>query len=126
MKSIKKLTTVFTALSILVLAQCTYDVSLGPVVTDEVSFSNDIIPIFNQSCNSAGCHNTGGVKPDLTAANAYQALNSGGYINTSSPDKSELYLWMKGEKRLPMPLSGPNANYNATVLAWISQGAQNN
>ena len=126
MKILNKITLILVLVSAFAIVRCTYDVSLGPVITDDVSFSNDIIPIFNQSCNSAGCHNTGGAAPDLTASNAFQALNSGGYINTASPDQSELYLWMKGDRRLPMPLSGPNQNYNATVLAWISQGAQNN
>jgi hypothetical protein len=91
-----------------------------------VSFANDIIPIFNQSCNGAGCHNTGGVPPDLSPTNAYNALTSGGYINTTLPEESELYQWMKGNRNIPMPIDGANAAYNAKVLAWIRQGAQNN
>ncbi len=92
----------------------------------EISFAMDIIPIFNSSCNSAGCHNQGGQKPNLTPAGAYTSLTSGGYIDTKSPEASSLYQWMNGEKSLPMPLSGPNATYNAKVLAWIEQGALNN
>lgn len=92
----------------------------------EVSFSKDIIPIFNASCNSTGCHNQGGQKPNLTPTNAYSSLTSGGYIDKNSPESSSLYQWMNGEKSLPMPLSGPNATYNAKVLAWIEQGALNN
>lgn len=108
---------------------CYYDATLEPLtpeVTTDVSFSKDIVPIFNQSCNSSGCHNAGGVSPDLTPANAYNSLNSGNYINVASPEDSELYRWMRGQRGLPMPLSGPDANYNATVLAWIKQGALNN
>ncbi len=105
---------------------CYYDTVLEPEVSGQVSFSGDIIPIFNTSCNSVGCHSTGGVRPDLSPANAYNALINGGYISTSAPESSELYRWMRGERALPMPLSGPNANYNATVLAWIKQGALNN
>lgn len=105
---------------------CYYDIVVEPEVTEQVSFSADIIPIFNASCNSAGCHNTGGPPPDLAPANAYSALINGGYIRVSAPEESELYRWMRGERGLPMPLSGPNANYNATVLAWIRQGALNN
>jgi hypothetical protein len=102
------------------------DKKINPDIVDEISFSKDIIPIFNASCNSAGCHKAGAIPPDLTPANAYTALNSGGYINTASPETSELYLWMKGSKSTPMPLSGPNVTYNAKVLAWIKQGAKNN
>lgn len=116
-------------LMILIMNACYYDEVL-PIenVGDigEMSFSTDIIPIFNSSCNSAGCHNQGGQKPNLTAASAYTSLTSGGYIDTKSPEASSLYLWMRGEKSLPMPLSGPNATYNAKILAWIEQGALNN
>jgi hypothetical protein len=91
-----------------------------------VSFASDIIPIFNSSCSLSGCHITGGKSPDLTTANAYNSLTKGGYINTSEPPKSELYLWMTGKKSTPMPVGGINKEYNALVLAWIEQGAENN
>lgn len=98
----------------------------GEEITRPVSFSNDIIPIFNKSCNNSGCHSAGAKAPDLTAANAYLSLSAGNYMNTSTPQNSELYLWMTGKKGAPMPLSGPDKDYNALVLAWIKQGAQNN
>lgn len=98
----------------------------GDEITRPVSFAQDIVPIFNAACNGSGCHSAGGVAPDLSAANAYTALNGGSYINTSAPQNSELYQWMTGKRAAPMPLSGPNKDYNALVLAWIKQGAQNN
>lgn len=98
----------------------------GEEITRTVSFSNDIIPIFNKSCNNSGCHSAGAKAPDLTAANAYLSLSAGNYMNSSTPQNSELYLWMTGKKGTPMPLSGPDKDYNALVLAWIKQGAQNN
>lgn len=105
---------------------CTYDqVVPGEIEVGTMSFSGDIIPIFNKDCNTSGCHN-GTVAPDLRAANAFNALVNGNYINTGNPENSELYQWMRGNRGLPMPLSGPNATYNAKVLAWIQQGASNN
>jgi hypothetical protein len=98
----------------------------GEEITRTVSFSADIIPIFNASCNTSGCHSAGGIKPDLSPTNAFNSLNGGGYINTSEPESSELYLWMTGKKSVPMPPSGINKDYNSLVLAWIKQGAQNN
>ena len=98
----------------------------GEEITRSVSFASDIVPIFNSSCNSSGCHNAGGIKPDLTFAYAYISLVNGGYINAGDPQSSLLYLWMAGKKGTPMPLSGVNKDYNALVLAWIKQGAQNN
>jgi len=98
----------------------------GEEITKPVSFTNDIIPIFNNSCNTAGCHNAGGKSPDLSAPNALTSLSNGGYFNTADAQSSELYLWMAGKKGTPMPVSGINKDYNALILAWIKQGAQNN
>lgn len=117
------------AVLVLALGGCYYDEVIFPTageVQGDVSFSADIIPIFSKDCSTSGCHSTGGQKPDLSSANAYNSLLNGGYINISYPEESELYLWMKGLKTVPMPISGSNAGYTANVLAWIKQGAQNN
>ncbi|HET9747413.1 MAG TPA: hypothetical protein VFP97_16975 [Chitinophagaceae bacterium] len=98
----------------------------GEEVTRPVTFVSDLVPIFNSSCNGSGCHTSGGKAPDLTAANAYNALMGGNYINISDPQNSEIYLWVTGKKGTPMPVSGINKDYNALILAWIKQGAQNN
>ena len=107
---------------------CKYDetIRMTPDPGIPVSFSEDVIPIFNASCNVTGCHNGSGPAPDLRVQNAYDALWDGGYIDTMMPDQSELYLWMLGLRGLPMPVQGSNATYNSTVLGWISQGALNN
>lgn len=108
---------------------CTYDQVLptGPDISNlgTMSFSDDIKPIFNASCNTSGCHD-GSVSPDLRPDNAFNALTAGNYLNTQMPENSELYQWMIGARALPMPLSGPNTEYNNKVLAWITQGALNN
>lgn len=98
----------------------------GEEITRTVTFANDIIPVFNSSCNNSGCHSAGGKAPDLSAANAYNSLMGSGYINLDNAASSELYLWMTGKRSLPMPVSGVNKDYNALILAWIKQGAQNN
>lgn len=113
-----------------ILAGCYKDKTVifetGEEITRPVSFVQDLVPIFNTACNGSGCHSTGGIAPDLTAANAYNALAGGNYFSITNPLNSELYLWMTGKKAAPMPLSGPNKDYNALILAWIKQGAQNN
>jgi hypothetical protein len=97
----------------------------GAEITRTVSFSGDIITILNKSCNTSGCHNAGGTKPDLSPANAHKSL-SNGYLNTGNPEASELYQWMIGKRGMPMPTEGINKDYNALVLAWLKQGAKNN
>lgn len=97
-------------------------------VTGPVSFALDIIPILNANCNVAGCHSSGGRNPDLSADKAFNSLNNGGYLDTSTPENSELYLWLTGKRGSEMPPGGTSnpSNLNQLVLAWIKQGAENN
>jgi len=107
---------------------CYFDKSLilETEETREISFSQDMVPIFNESCNVSSCHSAGGIEPDLTAEKAYNNLINGNYIDLNAPENSELYLWMTGKRSSPMPLSGSDQKLNAVVLAWIKQGARNN
>lgn len=93
------------------------------IIPEVVSFSADIQPIFNESCNNAGCHAPGGTAPDLTAANAYNDLFSMSLIDLTTPENSILY------KKVA---SGGSMNkYTKTgnpeiILKWIQEGALNN
>jgi len=80
-----------------------------------------------KSCALSGCH-SGTVAPNLSAATAYNALENGNLINTSTPKSSEVYLWLTGKKAVAMPAGSANnpSNINALMLAWITQGAKNN
>ena len=126
----KKIVGFLAGFTMLLLTGCYKDKTVlfdtGEEITRPVSFASDIIPIFNKSCNISGCHAAGGIKPDLSALNAYASLTVGNYYNTAVPENSTLYLWMAGKKSTPMPPAGSNKDYNALVLAWIKQGAQNN
>ncbi|ASU33165.1 hypothetical protein [Mucilaginibacter xinganensis] len=99
----------------------------SPAITTPVSFSKDIQPILTSSCAISGCH-SGPVAPNLSAATAYTVLTGGSLINTSTPEKSDVYLWITGKKAVSMPLGSANnpSNLNAKMLAWIKQGAKNN
>lgn len=125
----KKILVFLAAFTMLFFIGCYKDKTVlfdtGDEITRPVSFNAEIIPILNNSCNTSGCHSTGGIAPDLSAANAYLSL-TGSYVNTGDPQASSLYLWMTGKKGTPMPTSGINKDYNALILAWIKQGAKNN
>ena len=115
--------------AVFLLAGCYKDKTVildAPAITRTVTFSQDILPIFNKSCNTSGCHNTGGQTPDLSEANAYNSLINGSYIDKANPQNSVIYLKMTGKRGIPMPMGGMNQDYNAIILAWITQGAQNN
>ena len=121
---------IFKALTIFVLAgfilcSCEYE-WIQPIkvpIPDNVSFSANIQPIFNNGCNTSICHGAGGKAPDLSEANAYTALMNGGYVDIDTPESSILYVTMT---------SGSMKNYVKDpsdpdiILAWIEQGAENN
>lgn len=107
------------------LQSCQYDWldPIDPVIPDVVSYSANIQPIFDRSCNSSGCHSTGGVSPDLTPANAYNDLLAKNMINTASPESSRLYTKCAtgGSMNKFCQPGDPEI-----ILKWIQEGALNN
>lgn len=110
------------------LSSCYYD---NPVIEiEDVSFNDDLIPIFEGSCLGAGCHSDGGPPPILTALKAYDELISGQshtgvpYVITATPDESSLMLELDSGD---MPPAGklPEASIEK-VRKWMAEGAENN
>ena len=144
MRKVKK-ASILVLLCCLIVAidSCTKDKVAVPEVNTEVSFRNDIYPVFKSTtghCGTSSCH-TDAFSPPLfsSADSCYVSLtrdtsyNIAGYryINRSSPDSS--FLFIKLTKTVPpygdrMPQGGPylSEEFNAKVLAWIKQGAPNN
>jgi len=131
MKKIKSLLNLFVVA--LLLGGCTYNYivpeDLPPDPTDpdapEISFSAEILPIFNNGNNCTSCHGAGGVSPNLTTGSAYASINNTKYINLGNPEGSLIYTH-------PHPDTGTHNQKKYTekeaalVLGWIVQGAQNN
>jgi hypothetical protein len=97
-------------------------------VTDTVSFTKDLVPIFAKNCALSGCHATGGHVPNLMADKAYNSLGNGNFVNLITPENSIIYERLTGKLSPSMPLGGASnpSNINALILAWIKQGAKNN
>jgi len=94
---------------------------------DTISFGNEILPILVTDCAVSICHGSGANVPDLTPANAYNSLNNGGYVDTSDPVKSSLYLSLTGSGGQElMPPIGRNNELIELILGWMQQGALNN
>ena len=104
----------------------TVDLSSELEITRDVSYTGDIVPIFEKSCSLSGCHNAGGIAPDLSTANAYNSLINSDYLDLANPENSKLYGFVSGSLTPAMPVSGVDPEIAATILAWIKQGAQNN
>jgi hypothetical protein len=88
----------------------------------QVSFKDELIPIFTKNCALAGCHVAGAHTPELTEAKAYSSLNNGVYVNTLIPKQSKLYEMINGE----MSTYIPSAIDKKKVFDWIRNGAPNN
>ncbi|MGZ5247671.1 MAG: hypothetical protein ACXWCR_11235 [Flavitalea sp.] len=131
-KKIITIAVVLVASCIILMTSCykvvTVDLQSNEEVTRTVSLADDITPIFSQSCSISGCHNSGGIRPDLTVERLYTSLINGNYVNMDTPENSEIYLWMTGKRGTAMPVGAANnpSNINQLVLAWIKQGAENN
>ncbi len=103
---------------------CTYDIiePKTPEVPDSVSFALNIIPIFNKSCNTSGCHSKSGTPPDLSEQNAYTSLIFFGYINTDFPEESIIY------QKITTGTMKQHASDQdrALIIKWINQSALDN
>ena len=100
------------------------------VLPNTVSFSQDILPLFNSECNTAGCHTSathaGSLNLEPTVAYTQLLASGSGYIDTLNPNFSILYnklITTTGQ----MPPSGKLDDCKIQlVLKWIQQKAKNN
>ncbi len=106
------------------LTSCTYE-ELKPAkvnLPDSAKFALNVIPIFTTSCNNSGCHNKGGIPPDLSPENAYTSLTFFGYVDVDLPEQSNIYLKITtGSMK-----NNATDQQRALILKWIKQGALNN
>lgn len=96
----------------------------------QVSFNNDILPLFRNHCSTSGCH--AGTDPEgnlnLEDSAAYTQLMDpqSGYVDTLNPKMSFLYIQMNSSSQ-PMPPTGRLDDCTVNlVLKWIEQGAKEN
>ena len=74
----------------------------------------------------SGCHDAGGIPPDLSPENAYKHLILLNQVDTANPESSILYQCMR-DTRDPMPPEGLLSEYEINlVLQWIIEEAKNN
>lgn len=111
----------------LFLGSCYYDafpeVIIDVDLTTEVSYQNDIIPLWGQC---VGCHN-GNEPPDLRDNVSYSNLLNG-FVVPNNADGSILYkslLGINGVSLMPPGSQWPDSKINL-IKNWIDQGALNN
>lgn len=88
-------------------------------VTTPVSFQNDILPIFSKySPSCAQCHGSG--SPNFTPSKAYESVTA--LIDLQNPAQSALVTKLNSS---PHDTRCSQDDRNK-ILAWITQGGQNN
>ena len=124
LKTVKTLGYLFIGL--LFFASCEYEFIVPEeiVLPDEISFQEDIVPIFNNKCNTTGCHTAGHFAVDLTPANAFTDLFAKGLIDLQNPSGSGLYTKLIEAGGTHDGRSTPTEQQ--LMLKWIEEGAQNN
>ncbi|MDQ7029807.1 MAG: c-type cytochrome domain-containing protein [Ardenticatenia bacterium] len=103
-----------------------------PLITSsppQVSYANDIQPIFDAYCVT--CHGDLGPEDGLSLT-SYEKVMAGSVagpvIIPGDSDNSELVKRIKGISQPRMPFGGPplNDEHIRVVEMWVAQGAQNN
>ncbi len=91
---------------------------------ENVSYAQEIQPIWNQSCVS--CHQ-GNQDPDLRASVSFNILTTEGWVIPGNADGSILFRSLIGDGVSLMPPGNPltTAKINL-VKQWINEGALNN
>ena len=88
----------------------------------QVSFSNELKPLFATHCTDAGCHVSGSHKPYMTPDVSYEQIVNGGFVNLLIPNQSRIYIMINGEMQQYIP----SAIDRQKVYDWIRNGAPNN
>ena len=99
-------------------------------IPDTVSYKLNVQPLFNQYCNTSGCHSGKNPAGNLNLSDSVsyaQLMRKGkGYIDTLNPNFSLMYAQMTSVSS-PMPPTGKLDKCKTDlVLKWITQKAKQN
>ena len=121
---------IFASILALFMTSCYYDAYYEEIAGDgdgeptpNVSYANDIQPLWDAAC--VACHN-GNTPPDLRPDTSWDALQNG-WVEPGDAESSRLYQSLLGTNGAAlMPPGGwPQAEINL-VRDWINQGAEDN
>jgi hypothetical protein len=94
-----------------------------------VSYGQQVQPLFNQACALSGCHDDGAHQSSLSLT-SYDKLMFGGtlVVIRGQPEQSMLVMRIEGTvgARMPSPQRPLNQNQITGIRAWIGEGAKNN
>lgn len=119
------------AAALLLISGCTNNSVEPEIITDDVSYSTEIQPIFTNRCNN--CHGAGQSNFNSSSYQAVMASTSPNYggpqVIPGNADGSPLVdkIEPNPQHGSRMPQGGSlSQNEIAKIRAWIDQGAENN
>ena len=86
----------------------------------EVCFQTEVLPIFQNSCGTTGCHSSGG-------GHGYNFTDYAGImkaITAGNADKSKAYQAITSTFQLMPPDNALPIDKRTTIRLWIEQGAK--
>jgi len=105
--------------SILIHYGCKHD-----PVYPEVCFESDVLPIFQNNCTMAGCHNQVDAEEDIILTDYDNIMNAG--VVAGYATRSKVYKVLIGGEN-PMPPDGKLSDNQILIIrSWIENGAENN
>jgi len=89
----------------------------------EVSFSNDVLPVFQTGCAISGCHDQSTAKEGQIYTDYQNILRS---VEPGNPDNSKSYKSMVNYFQTMPPDRPLSVEDRTKIRIWILQGAKNN
>ena len=99
------------------------------IPSKNVSFSKYIYPVFNQRCNSVGCHDDESQAAGISLTTWSNVVRDYLVVAPGDPQNSRLVWAIEGNGAQLMP---PIGSYGLTtnqidgIKTWIKEGAKNN
>ena len=131
MQNLINLILLLSFILILTLACDDTGISEIPIPEENVSYSEHIQPLFNNHCNSTGCHNSADAAGGINLTSYSGVFASPFLVIPFAPDESQLYLSVSGQtvNIMPPPFGNTfplNDNQINGIRVWILEGAEAN
>lgn len=135
----KKLLFIYTGLAIsiyMILPGCKDSITAANIDSrvmpqSNISFTNDLQPVFELKCANSGCHDDGTMAGGLSLTSCVNAKSDPGTIAPYSSKTSRLVWAEEGQAGIqPMPPVGVNKPFTSEqdrgLKKWIDEGAKCN
>src|SRR3989339_1922410 len=105
------------------------DIDKKPIPTTNVSFSQNIYPVFNVKCNNSGCHNDESRAGSVSLTSWSNATDPN--IVVKGDPSTSILVWsidrLPGAKWMPPDgYPGLTEEQRIGIKTWITEGALNN